>query len=105
MVEKQREEKRKQALNLETMMQKDQENEIVLQRLQKENKKKLLTCMAEEEKEKEEALAIVQKEKEKERTELSRRMGDAEKQSDQVINDIMAAGARSGLIVMVSDNS
>ena len=88
------EEKKQQALVLERQMMQTQEREAELQRLNDENKRKLLDSLAEEESKKEAEIAKFQKLKDEERKLLNDRMSHAEQQSDCLIKELMESNQR-----------
>jgi len=92
--EKIKEEKKQQALVLERQMMQTQEREAELQRLNDENKRKLLDSLAEEESKKEAEIAKFQKLKDEERKLLNDRMSHAEQQSDCLIKELMESNQR-----------
>ena len=79
---------------LEKQMMETQERESELQRLNDENKKKLLDNLAEEESKKEAEIVKLQKAKDIERKVLNDRMSCAEKQSDFLIKELMESNQR-----------
>lgn len=92
--EKIKEEKKQQAMVLERQMMENQEREAVLQRLNDENKKKLLDCLVEEESKKEAEILKLHKIKEEERKVLNERMSQAEQQSEFLIKELMESNQR-----------
>lgn len=92
--EKIKEDKKQQALVLEKRMMETQERESELQRLNDENKKKLLDNLAEEESKKEAEIVKLQKARDIERKVLNDRMSCAEKQSDFLIKELMESNQR-----------
>ena len=66
-----------------------QERELVLKRLNEENKKKLLDNLAQEENKKEAEIMKLQKIRDDERKVLNKRMMQAEQQSDFLIKELM----------------
>ena len=79
---------------LEKRMMETQERESELQRLNDENKKKLLDNLAEEESKKEAEIVKLQKARDIERKVLNDRMSCAEKQSDFLIKELMESNQR-----------
>ena len=79
---------------LEKQMLETQERESELQRLNDENKKKLLDNLAEEESKKEAEIVKLQKARDIERKVLNDRMSCAEKQSDFLIKELMESNQR-----------
>ena len=79
---------------LERQMMENQEREAVLQKLNDENKKKLLDCLVEEESKKEAEILKLHKIKEEERKVLNERMSQAEQQSDFLIKELMESSQR-----------
>ena len=75
-------------------MMQTQEREAELQRLNDENKRKLLDSLAEEESKKEAEIAKFQKLKDEERKLLNDRMSHAEQQSDCLIKELMESNQR-----------
>ena len=75
-------------------MMQTQEREAELQRLNDENKRKLLDSLAEEESKKEAEIAKFQKLKDEERKMLNDRMSHAEQQSDCLIKELMESNQR-----------
>ena len=75
-------------------MMETQERESELQRLNDENKKKLLDNLAEEESKKEAEIVKLQKARDIERKVLNDRMSCAEKQSDFLIKELMESNQR-----------
>ena len=71
-----------------------QEREAELQRLNDENKMKLLDSLADEESRKEAEIIELQKKKEEERKFLNDRMWQAEQQSDYLIKELMESNQR-----------
>ena len=71
-----------------------QEREAELQRLNDENKMKLLDSLADEESRKEAEIIELQKKKETERKYLNDRMWQAEQQSDYLIKELMESNQR-----------
>lgn len=92
--EKVKETKKQQALVLERQMIETQEREAELQRLNDENKMKLLDSLADEESRKEAEIIELQKKKEEERKFLNDRMWQAEQQSDYLIKELMESNQR-----------
>ena len=79
---------------LEKQMLETQERESELQRLNDENKKKLLDNLAEEESKKEAEIVKLQKARDIERKVLNDRMSCAEKRSDFLIKELMESNQR-----------
>lgn len=88
-VERIKEEKRQQALELERQMMEAQDRELEMKRVSAENRKKLLDKMEEEESKKEAEMIKLQQMKEDERKKLNERMLEAEAKSDSVIEELM----------------
>ena len=70
-------------------MMENQERELVLKKLNEENKKKLLDNLADEENKKEAEIIKLQKIRDGERKILNSRMMQAEQQSDFLIKELM----------------
>jgi len=92
--ERVKEEKKQQALDLERQMMETQSREAELQKLNDENKKRLLDSLVQEESKKEAELEKLQKLKEKERQALNSRMSQAEQQSEFLIKELMESNQR-----------
>lgn len=93
-VEKIREEKKKQALELEHHMLEVQERELELKRQSAQNKKILLDNLVEEETKQEAEVLRFQQIKEGERKKLNDKMNEAEAQSDSLIRELMDTNSR-----------
>ena len=75
-------------------MMETQAKESELQKLNDENKKRLLDSLVEEESKKEAEIAKLQKLKEEERKVLNTRMSQAEQQSEYLIRELMESNQR-----------
>ena len=75
-------------------MMETQAKESELQKLNDENKKRLLDSLVEEESKKEAEIAKLQKLKEEERKVLNTRMSQAERQSEYLIRELMESNQR-----------